>query len=156
MPIMNQAPQQYTEDVAIATTITDTSGPAADGVVRYGPFWPGPYRGFFLRVDRHAETGTATLDCALFLWDEVTGDTYAWLDNAGTALLLPQWANGSAIPKYLTVHPEALGGDTDGVVVLDTAHRIYSQNWVLPFYAQLTAGGASTTNSVSIALSYLP
>jgi hypothetical protein len=157
MPIMNQAPQQYTEDVAVSYTMTETSGDAADGVVSFGPFWPGPYQGFHLRVDRESETGTCTLDCAIFTYDETTGDITAWLDNAGSAMLLPQWANGSAVVKWMTVYPGATGGgDTDGVLVVDTANRLYATNWVQPIYVKLTTGGTGVTNVVSVSLSYLP
>ena len=157
MPILNQSPMLYTEDVAISYTMTETSGAAADGVVDFGPFYPGPYRGFNLRVDREDETGTCTLDCALYLKDEVTGDLFVWLDNAGTGMLLPQWANSSEVAKWLTVHPEATGGgDADGVLVVDTANRLYGTNWVSPMVVRLTTAGTGVTNIVSVSLSYLP
>lgn len=157
MPIMNQSPQLYTEAVANSEVLTEVSGPDADGVVDYGPFYPGPYQGFHLRVDREDETGTCTLDCAIFTLDEVTGDITAWLDNAGTAMALPQWADGSEVVKWMTVAPSATGGgDTDGVLVVDTANRLYATHWVQPIYVRLTTGGTSVTNTVSVALTYLP
>jgi hypothetical protein len=157
MPIMNQSPQLYTENVATSYSMTELSGAAADGVVRFGPFYPGPYRGFNLRVDRESEDGTCTLDCELALLDETTGDIFDWLDNAGTQMTLPQWANSSVVAKWMTVHPEATGGgDSDGVVVVSTANRLYGTNWVSPFYLDLTTGGTGVTNVVSISLTYLP
>jgi hypothetical protein len=156
MPIMNQAPQLYTEAVATSYTMTELSGPAADGVVNFGPFYPGPYTGFHLRVDRESETGTCTLDCALYLLDETTGDTYAWLDNAGTGMLLPQWGNGSAVAKWMVVKADQHGGDSDGVQIVDTANRIYNNPWIAPIYVRLTTGGSTVTNVVSISLTYLP
>jgi hypothetical protein len=156
MPIMNQAAQQYTENVLTSGTITDTSGAAADGVVQYGPFYAGPYRGFAIRVDRESETGTATLDFKLQTYDETTGDITDWLDSGGTNnLLLPQWADGSAVVKWMKVHPEALASDADNVLIVNTANRVYNEVWWAPFYMVVTAGGASTTNVVSISLTYL-
>ena len=157
MPLMNQSPQQYTEDVAISQTLTELNGSLSATIMQYGPFYPGPYKGFHLRVDRESETGACTLDCAIFTWDEPTGDITAWLDNAGTAMLLPQWGDGSAVVKWMTVYPQSTGGgDADGVLVVDTANRLYATNWVQPIYLRLTTGGSSVTNVVSISMSYLP
>ena len=156
MPIMNQAPQQYTEDVCVSYTMTETSGDNADGVVKFGPFFPGPYKGFAIRVDRESETGTCTLDCKLQTWDQTTGDVTDWLDSGGTNnLLLPQWADGSAVVKWMKVHPEALASDADNVLIVNTANRVYNEVWWAPFYLVLTTGGTSVTNVVSVSLTYL-
>lgn len=156
MPIANQAVQQFTEAVATSMTLTDTNGNSSANVMRFGPFWPGSYKGFYLRVDRESETGTCTLDCTISTYDETTGDITAWVDNAGTGMLLPQWADGSAVVKWMQVYPTAIGGDTDGVLIVSTANRIYSQPWVQPVYVDLTTGGTSVANVVSVSFSYLP
>jgi hypothetical protein len=157
MPIMNQAPQLYVEPVASSYTMTDTSGDAADGIVLFGPFYPGPYSGFAIRVDRESETGTCTLDFNLQTYDETTGDITDWLDSGGTNnLLLPQWGDGSAVVKWMKVHPQALASDADNVLVVNTANRVYNEVWWAPFYMKVTTGGTSVTNVVSISLTYLP
>ncbi len=156
MPIMNQAPQQYTEDVASGLVMSETSGPAADGIVYFGPFYPGPYRGFAIRVNRSAETGTCTLDFALETYDQTTNSNTAWLDSGGSnALLLPQWADGSAVVKWMKVHPNALSSDADNVLVVNTANRVYNEVWWAPFRMKVTTGGTTVTNTVSISLTYL-
>jgi hypothetical protein len=157
MPIMNQAPQLYVENVASSYTMTELSGPAADGIVYFGNFYPGPYSGFAIRVDRESETGTCTLDFKLQTYDETTGDYTDWLDGAGTAnLVLPQWGNGSAVVKWMKVHPQALASDADNVLVVDTANRIYNEIWWAPFRMVVTTGGTGVTNVVSISLTYVP
>lgn len=156
MPIMNQAPQQYTEDVAVSTSLTDTNGNVTATTMRCGPFYPGPYRGFHIRVDRESETGTCTLDVKLQTLDETTGDITDWLDSGGTNnLLLPQWADGSAVAKWLTVHPNALSSDADNVLIVNTANRVYNEVWWAPFYIHCTTGGTTVANVVSISLTYL-
>jgi hypothetical protein len=157
MPIMNQAPQQYTEPVASSYTMTELSGPAADGIVYFGDFYAGPYRGFAIRVDRESETGTCTLDLNLQTLDETTGDYTDWLDSGGTNnLLLPQWGNGSAVVKWMKVHPSALSSDADNVLVVNTANRVYNELWWSPFRMKVTTGGTGVTNVVSISLTYIP
>lgn len=158
MPIMNQAPQQYTESVAgVGTVWTDTSGPAADGIVLFGPFFPGPYRGFAITVKKTVDTGAPTTDFKLQTLNEVTGDITDWLDSGGTNnLLLPQWANDSNVTKWMKVHPEALASDADNVLIVNTTNRVYNEVWWAPFYMALTVTGASTSVTGSIALTYLP
>jgi hypothetical protein len=157
MPIMNQAPQQYTENVAgVGSVYSDVSGPAADGITYFGPFWPGPYRGFAILVNKTVDTGAPTTDFKLQTLNEVTGLYTDWLDSGGTTnLLLPQWANDSNVPKWMKVHPEALASDADNVLIVNTANRVYNEVWWAPFRMVLTVTGASTSVTVSIALTYL-
>lgn len=157
MPIMNQATQQYTEGVATSQPLSDTNGNVTANTHRFGPFYAGPYRGFAIRVDRESETGICTLDVKLQTLDETTGDIEDWLDSGGaTNLLLPQWADGSAVVKWMKVHPEALSSDADNVLIVNTANRVYNELWWAPFYIHATTGGTTVTNVVSISLTYLP
>jgi hypothetical protein len=157
MPIANQAVAQYTEDVCSSLTMTETSGPASDGIVYFGTFYPGPYRGFAIRVDRKSETGTCTLDFKLQTFDQTDGDWTDWLDSGGSNnLLLPQWADGSAVIKWMKVHPNALSSDADNVLIVNTANRVYNEVWWAPFRMKVTTGGTTVTNVVTISMTYLP
>lgn len=157
MPIMNQSPQQYVEDVAVSQTLTDLNGNSSATVWLYGPFYPGPYRGFAIRADRESETGTCTLDLKLQTLDETTGDITDWLDSGGTNnLLLPQWGDGSAVVKWMKVHPNALSSDADNTLIVNTANRVYNELWWAPFYMHVTTGGTTVTNVLSLSLTYIP
>jgi hypothetical protein len=139
------------------SVVTALDGPAADGVVYYGDFYPGPYRGFALTVAKTVDVATCTLDIKLQTLNEVTGIYTDWLDSGGSNnLLLPQWANDSNVTKWMKVHPEALASDADNVLVVNTANRVYNEVWWAPMRIVATVAGSGASATFSIALTYLP
>jgi hypothetical protein len=108
------------------------------------------HKGVRIVVDRISETGTATLNAKVQYLNKVTGE---WIDLEGAAF--PEWADGSAEPRALTVYPGITAADADANIALDTDNDQLCGQY-LPANWRLLVATTGTTNVISIAGTYLP
>jgi hypothetical protein len=109
------------------------------------------HKGIFLMVNRTAETGTCTLD-AQIQWRMPSLTTWENLENAS----IVQMANSAIDLVTLWVYPGIIGGDADGTLAVNTAHKHVDGYLPLFWRVAVTTGGTGVTNTFGMDAILLP
>lgn len=105
-------------------------------------------------TNRSADTGTATFQVfGEFLYEPLNA-WYPWLDYAGTQIQGVQMANdatNASTPFYQMVHVQLqpLMVDADGIVIMNTVHKLYQAQIPAFIRWRFRHGGTTVTNTFS-------
>ena len=130
----------------LALTIFGAGTVHSDGTTYSREFTNYYHKGMYLYVDRTAETGTCTMDAAIQHRSPIL-TTWTNLENASVV----QFADGTVELHTMYLYPGIIGGDADGVLVVNTDHRFIEGYLPLHWRLAVTTGGTTVTNTFSAA-----
>jgi hypothetical protein len=123
----------------------------SDGTTNSREFTNYHHKGIFLMTNRTAETGTCTLDVQI-QWRMPSLTTWENLENAS----IVQMANSAIDLVTLWVYPGIIGGDADGTLAVNTAHKHVDGYLPLFWRVAVTTGGTGVTNTFGMDAILLP
>lgn len=143
--------QNHTVIFAAAGTVTDSGTDVDQYFPAGGRFISNPfYRGMYLIVKRTADTGTCTLDVILQYYNWATNAFADCTAGGGAALGCVQYANDATGERVTRIYPGIIGGDADGVLIVNTVDKWYDFNMPPAFRLRVRSGGTTVTNTLSL------